>query len=286
MLCRISFSCVSWTQKPKSAILTSPRVFTRMLSDLMSRCRRPIVCRKSTALRQGFMKPAIWASVISTFFFWNAWRMLVREPPSMSSITTQRQLSNMNVSRYSTTAGCAEVFIIAISFCSPGRSVSLPRLRRFKASFSPVFLFAPRKIVPMPPCPMLFFWMSYTELGSSRRNCTAIFASTDACLAVGSSGSMPFSIWKRSTSMIASPCAATSSFEMLACLRASSHPGGSPTNPVFVPGSTWTWYLCWKLNGDPMFIGAFSSSSSSGCAAARCCCCCGEDAPMPCFWRA
>ena len=33
--------------------------------------------------------------------------MLVSDPPSMSSMTTQRQLSNMKVSRYSTTAGCA-----------------------------------------------------------------------------------------------------------------------------------------------------------------------------------
>jgi hypothetical protein len=35
---------------------------------------------------------------------------------------TQRQRSNMKLSRYSTTFGCADVRIIAISFCSAGRS--------------------------------------------------------------------------------------------------------------------------------------------------------------------
>ena len=49
----------------------------------------------------------------------------MREPASMSSMATQRQRSNMKLSRYSTTLGCADVRIMAISFCRAGRSVVL-----------------------------------------------------------------------------------------------------------------------------------------------------------------
>ncbi len=43
--CLVVVSCVSWTQNPKSAILTAPLVLIKILSDLMSRCMRPMLCR-------------------------------------------------------------------------------------------------------------------------------------------------------------------------------------------------------------------------------------------------
>mmetsp|Transcript_3095 Transcript_3095/g.10422 ORF Transcript_3095/g.10422 Transcript_3095/m.10422 type:complete len:233 (-) Transcript_3095:226-924(-) len=218
----------------------------RMLSLLMSRWIRLLVCRNDSASATSRHRYATISS--------SRQKLVMRSqsaPPSTASIMIHNSRSQRKVCMHSVMLGCLLNAIIAISFSRAGMFVCLPISNLFKAILLPSERRSPIYTDPEEPSPAflrLLIWFR----GFSNLNWTASLEAALKSFALGGAGLVQPA--ERNSRMSSTICGflIVSSLPIPEDFKICLHSSGNPLNPVESLGSTWTCVMCCKLYGREM----------------------------------